>query len=55
VSKEVARVVAFYISGFCSNISASGDAAFQNQESDIVGGNQSNSVQKCDAASGDGF
>ena len=31
------------------NISASGDAAFQNQESDIAGGSQNN-VQKCDAA-----
>ena len=42
--------VAVAKSGLRPNISASGDAAFQNQESDIVGGNQSSSVQKCDAA-----
>ena len=42
--------VAVAKSGLRPNISASGDAAFQNQESDIVGGSQSSSVQKCDAA-----
>lgn len=36
-------------SGLRPNISASGDAAFQNQESDIAGGSRNN-VQKCDAA-----
>ena len=42
--------VAVAKSGLRPNISASGDAAFRNQESDIVGGSQSSSVQKCDAA-----
>ena len=42
--------VAVAKSGLRPNISASGDAAFQNQESDIVGGSRSNQVQKCDAA-----
>ena len=42
--------VAVAKSGLRPNISASGDAAFQNQESDIVGGSQKSTVQKCDAA-----
>jgi outer membrane protein len=44
--------VAVAKSGLRPNISASGDAAFQNQESDIVGGSrsQSSNVQQCDAA-----
>src|SRR6476646_3169221 len=44
--------VAVAKSGLRPNISASGDAAFQNQESDIVGGSrsQSSNVLKCDAA-----
>ena len=40
-------------SGLRPNISASGDAAFQNQESDIVGGSRQQvqqKVQQCDAA-----
>jgi len=41
--------VAVAISGLRPNISASGDASFQNQESDIVGGSRSN-VQTCDKA-----
>ena len=55
LSSERARLratdeqVAVAKSGLRPNISASGDAAFQNQESDIVGGSRSN-VQKCDAA-----
>ena len=40
--------VAVAISGLRPNISASGDAAFRNQESDVVGGSRSN-VQTCDA------
>src|SRR6478672_1400284 len=39
--------VAVAISGLRPNISASGDAAFRNQESDVVGGSPSN-VQTCD-------
>jgi outer membrane protein len=39
--------VAVAISGLRPNISASGDAAFRNQESDVVGGSQQ--VQQCDA------
>ena len=47
--------VAVAKSGLRPNISASGDAAFQNQESDFVGGGRSQSsnssnVQTCDAA-----
>ncbi|WP_431556212.1 TolC family outer membrane protein [Methyloceanibacter sp.] len=42
--------VAVAKSGLRPNISASGDAAFQNQESDIVGGSQKSNVQQCDAA-----
>jgi outer membrane protein len=41
--------VAVAKSGLRPNISASGDAAFQNQESDIAGGSSSNQ-QKCDTA-----
>ena len=39
--------VAVAISGLRPNISASGDAAFRNQESDVVGGSRSN-FQTCD-------
>src|SRR5262245_60084348 len=39
--------VSVAISGLRPNISASGDAAFRNQESDVVGGSRSN-VQTCD-------
>jgi outer membrane protein len=46
--------VAVAKSGLRPNISASGDAAFQNQESDFVGGSrqqvQQQQVQQCDAA-----
>ena len=45
--------VAVAKSGLRPNISASGDAAFQNQESDIVGGSRQQAqqqVQQCDAA-----
>ena len=41
--------VAVANSGLRPGISASGDAAFRNQESDVVGGSRSN-VQTCDAA-----
>jgi outer membrane protein len=41
--------VAVAISGLRPGISASGDASFRNQESDVVGGSRSN-VQTCDAA-----
>ncbi|HEU0017693.1 MAG TPA: TolC family outer membrane protein [Methyloceanibacter sp.] len=41
--------VAVAKSGLRPNISASGDAAFQNQESDIVGGSRQAEQQKCDA------
>ena len=40
--------VAVAISGLRPNITAEGDAAFRNQESDVVGGSRSN-VQTCDA------
>jgi outer membrane protein len=40
--------VAVAISGLRPGISASGDAAFRNQESDVVGGSRSN-AQTCDA------
>ena len=44
--------VAVAKSGLRPNISASGDAAFQNQESDIVGGSRSRvaTFRQCDAA-----
>jgi outer membrane protein len=41
--------VALAKSGLRPNISASGDAAFQNQESDIVGGSRQAEQQQCDA------
>jgi outer membrane protein len=41
--------VAVAKSGLRPNISASGDAAFQNQESDIVGGSRQAEQQQCDA------
>ena len=41
--------VAVAKSGLRPNVSASGDAAFQNQESDIAGATRNN-VQKCDSA-----
>ena len=42
--------VAVAKSGLRPGISASGDAAFRNQESDVVGGSRSSQVQTCDAA-----
>jgi len=56
LSSERARLratdeqVAVAKSGLRPNISASGDAAFQNQESDIAGGSRQQTTQKCDAA-----
>jgi outer membrane protein len=55
LSSERARLratdeqVAVAKSGLRPNISASGDAAFQNQESDIVGGSRQAEQQQCDA------